>query len=82
MWRAFDLMVERAMTREVHGGLLQDKQFVQGFIAASIYFSTGLVAERALGLTWAVFLAGGVLFDAMPCSMPASTTMSPQSSTT
>src|SRR6478735_4758152 len=35
---------------------------VQGFIAASIYFSTGLVAERALGLTWAVFLAGGLLF--------------------
>src|SRR4051794_37327348 len=35
---------------------------VQGFIAASIYFSTGLVAERALGLTWSVFLAGGVLF--------------------
>ena len=35
---------------------------VQGFIAASIYFSTGLVAERALGLTWVVFLAGAVLF--------------------
>jgi acyl-CoA dehydrogenase len=35
MWRAFDLMVERALTREVHGGLLQDKQFVQGFIADS-----------------------------------------------
>jgi acyl-CoA dehydrogenase len=35
MWRAFDLMVERATTREVHGGLLQDKQFVQGFIADS-----------------------------------------------
>ncbi|MEQ1786990.1 MAG: acyl-CoA dehydrogenase family protein [Acidimicrobiales bacterium] len=35
MWRAFDLMVERAVTREVHGGLLQDKQFVQGFIADS-----------------------------------------------
>jgi APA family basic amino acid/polyamine antiporter len=35
---------------------------VQGFIAASIYFSTGLVAERALGLTWLVFLAGSVLF--------------------
>lgn len=35
---------------------------VQGFIAASIYFSIGLVAERALGLTWAVFLAGGLLF--------------------
>jgi acyl-CoA dehydrogenase len=35
MWRAFDLMVERARSREVHGGLLQDKQFVQGFIADS-----------------------------------------------
>jgi APA family basic amino acid/polyamine antiporter len=41
---------------------------VQGFIAASIYFSTGLVAERALGLTWAVFLAGAVLFAVVvPC---------------
>ena len=36
MWRAFDLMVERASTREVHGGLLRDKQFVQGFIADSL----------------------------------------------
>jgi acyl-CoA dehydrogenase len=35
MWRAFDLMVERARTRQVHGGLLQDKQFIQGFIADS-----------------------------------------------
>jgi acyl-CoA dehydrogenase len=35
MWRAFDLMVERAETRQVHGGLLKDKQFVQGFIAES-----------------------------------------------
>jgi len=35
MWRAFDLMVERAKEREVHGGLLQTKQFVQGFIADS-----------------------------------------------
>jgi acyl-CoA dehydrogenase len=35
MWRAFDLMVERAMTRTVHGGPLQDKQFIQGFIADS-----------------------------------------------
>jgi APA family basic amino acid/polyamine antiporter len=41
---------------------------VQGFIAASIYFSTGLVAERALGLTWAVFVAGAVLFAVVvPC---------------
>jgi acyl-CoA dehydrogenase len=35
MWRAFDLMVERLLTREVHGGLLKDKQFMQGFIADS-----------------------------------------------
>ncbi len=35
MWRAFDLMVERANSREVHGGLLKEKQFVQGFIADS-----------------------------------------------
>src|SRR6478672_13069866 len=35
MWRAFDLLVERANSRQVHGGLLQDKQFVQGFIADS-----------------------------------------------
>ncbi len=35
MWRAFDLMVERATMREVHGGLLETKQFVQGFIADS-----------------------------------------------
>jgi acyl-CoA dehydrogenase len=35
MWRAFDLMVARAAEREVHGGLLETKQFVQGFIAES-----------------------------------------------
>ena len=35
MWRAFDMMVERANSRQVHGGLLKDKQFVQGFIADS-----------------------------------------------
>jgi acyl-CoA dehydrogenase len=35
MWRAFDMMVERANSREVHGGLLRDKQFIQGFIADS-----------------------------------------------
>jgi basic amino acid/polyamine antiporter, APA family len=41
---------------------------VQGFIAASIYFSLGLVAERALGLTWLVYVAGGVLFAVVvPC---------------
>ena len=35
MCRAFDLMVERSMSREVHGGLLETKQFIQGFIADS-----------------------------------------------
>jgi acyl-CoA dehydrogenase len=35
MWRAFDLMVERANSRQVHGGPLKDKQFIQGFIADS-----------------------------------------------
>jgi acyl-CoA dehydrogenase len=35
MWRAFDLMVERMTTREVHGGKLETKQFMQGFIADS-----------------------------------------------
>jgi acyl-CoA dehydrogenase len=35
MWRAFDLMVQRATTREVHGGMLETKQFIQGFIAES-----------------------------------------------
>ena len=35
MWRAFDLMVQRMMAREVHGGLLETKQFMQGFIADS-----------------------------------------------
>ena len=36
MWRCFDLMVDRIMNREVHGGeKLEDKQFMQGFIADS-----------------------------------------------
>jgi acyl-CoA dehydrogenase len=35
MWRAFDLMVERSRSRQVHGGLLADKQFTQGAIADS-----------------------------------------------
>ncbi len=36
MWRAFDLMVKRSLEREVHGGPLEAKQFVQGFIADSL----------------------------------------------
>ena len=35
---------------------------VQGFIGASVYFAVGVVAARALGLTWAVFLAGALFF--------------------
>ncbi len=35
MWRAFDLMVKRSIEREVHGGKLETKQFIQGFIADS-----------------------------------------------
>jgi acyl-CoA dehydrogenase len=35
MWRAFDLMIERLTSREVHGGLLAEKQFMQGFVADS-----------------------------------------------
>jgi acyl-CoA dehydrogenase len=33
--RAFDMMCERALSREVSGGLLAEKQFVQGMIADS-----------------------------------------------
>jgi acyl-CoA dehydrogenase len=35
MWRAFDMMVKRSIEREVHGGPLESKQFIQGFIADS-----------------------------------------------
>lgn len=35
---------------------------VQGFLAASIYFVLGLVSERALGLSWLVFVAAAVFF--------------------
>ncbi len=35
MWRAYDLMLKRTLTRKVHGGSLFDKQFIQGFIADS-----------------------------------------------
>jgi acyl-CoA dehydrogenase len=35
MWRAFDLMVQRMATRQVHGGVLATKQFMQGFVADS-----------------------------------------------
>lgn len=35
MWRAFDLMVDRMAMREVHGGVLEHKQFMQGYVADS-----------------------------------------------
>jgi acyl-CoA dehydrogenase len=35
MWRAFDLMASRALSRQVRGGRLADQQFIQGFIADS-----------------------------------------------
>jgi APA family basic amino acid/polyamine antiporter len=35
---------------------------VQSFVSASLYFAVGVVAQRALGFTWVVFLAGFVLF--------------------
>src|SRR5688500_19665947 len=35
---------------------------VQGFIGASVSCALGVVAAAALGLTWAVFLAGAVFF--------------------
>jgi APA family basic amino acid/polyamine antiporter len=35
---------------------------VQGFIAASVYFALGLVADRALGYTWIVLLVAALFF--------------------
>ena len=35
MWRAFDIMVKYSTEREAHGGKLETKQFIQGFIADS-----------------------------------------------
>lgn len=57
MWRAFDLMVERARVREVHGGLLQTKQFVQGFIADSYM---DIQAARLMTIHCAEKMANGM----------------------
>jgi acyl-CoA dehydrogenase len=56
MWRAFDLMVDRAASREVHGGLLETKQFVQGFIADSYI---DIQAARLMTIHCAERLAAG-----------------------
>jgi len=57
MWRAFDLMVERTMTREVHGGLLETKQFMQGFIAESYI---DIQAARLMTIHTAEKIEGGL----------------------
>jgi acyl-CoA dehydrogenase len=57
MWRAFDLMVERSMAREVHGGLLETKQFIQGFIADSYI---DIQAARLLTIHCAANMAADV----------------------
>ena len=56
MWRAFDLMVERSLVREVHGGLLKDKQFIQGFIADSYM---DIQAARLMTINTAEKVAAG-----------------------
>lgn len=56
MWRAFDLMVERSLVREVHGGLLKDKQFTQGFIA---YSYMDIQAARLMTINAAEKVAAG-----------------------
>jgi len=56
MWRAFDLMIERMMVREVHGGLLETKQFMQGFIADSYM---DIQAARLMTINCAEKMAAG-----------------------
>ena len=56
MWRAFDLMVRHSTQREVHGGLLRDKQFVQGFIADAY---ADIQAARLMTLHCAAKIDGG-----------------------
>jgi len=56
MWRAFDLMVERATMREVHGGKLETKQFIQGFIADSYI---DIQAARLMTIHCAEKMEGG-----------------------
>ena len=51
--RAFDMMCERALSREVSGGLLGEKQFVQGFIADS-YAQIQQFRLLVLHTAWAI----------------------------
>jgi acyl-CoA dehydrogenase len=57
MCRAFDLMVERSMVREVHGGLLETKQFIQGFIADSYM---DIQSSRLMTINCAEKMAAGL----------------------
>jgi acyl-CoA dehydrogenase len=51
--RAFDMMCERALSREVSGGLLAEKQFVQGYIADS-YAEIRQFRLLVLNTAWAI----------------------------
>jgi len=51
--RAFDMMCERALSREVSGGLLAEKQFVQGYIADS-YAEIKQFRLLVLETAWAI----------------------------
>jgi acyl-CoA dehydrogenase len=51
--RAFDMMCERALSREVSGGLLAEKQFVQGYIADS-YAEIKQFRLLVLHTAWAI----------------------------
>jgi acyl-CoA dehydrogenase len=57
MWRAFDMMVRRALDREVHGGPLADKQFIQGFIADSYM---DIQASRLMTIRCAELMENGL----------------------
>ncbi len=56
MWRAFDLMARRAITRQVHGGMLETKQFIQGFLADSYI---DIQAARLMTIRCAEMMEGG-----------------------
>ncbi len=57
MWRAFDLMVKRSIERKVHGGPLEEKQFIQGFIADSYM---DIQASRLMTIRCAEIMEAGL----------------------
>jgi len=72
MWRAFDLMVRRSMEREVRGGKLETKQFIQGFIADSYI---DIVTARLMTIHTAEVIDSGLdprtLISALKVYVPA-----------